>query len=54
MFYLAKKFILNEADLAKLDFSKKYHCEGVDYIVAQVSASVPVKGVAECLLVGGV
>ncbi|GGM81849.1 hypothetical protein GCM10010967_12020 [Dyadobacter beijingensis] len=54
MFYLAKKFILNEADLAKLDFSKKFHCEGVDYIVAQVNASVPVKGVAECLLIGGV
>lgn len=54
MFYLTKKFILNEADLAKLDFSKKFHCEGVDYIVAQVNASVPIKDVAECLLIGGV
>lgn len=54
MFYLTKKFILNEADLAKLDFSKKYHCEGVDYIVVQVNAAVPVKNIAECLLIGGV
>ena len=54
MFYLTKKFILSEADLAKLDFSKKYHCEGVDYIFAQVNVAVPVKDVAECLLIGGI
>lgn len=30
MLYLAKKFILNEADLTKLDFPNKYHREGVD------------------------
>lgn len=53
MFYLVKKFILNEVDLVKLDFSLKYHCEEVDYIVAQVNASVPVKGVVECLLIEG-
>ena len=37
MFYLQKQFILNEADLAKMDFSQKYHCEGVDYLLAQVN-----------------
>jgi hypothetical protein len=53
MFYLTKKFFLNEADLAKLDFSKKLHCEGVDYILAQVNASIPVRDLAECLMIGG-
>lgn len=54
MFYLQKNFIVNEADLAKLDFSKKYHCQGVDYLLAMVNVSVPIKGTAECLLIGGI
>jgi hypothetical protein len=54
MFYLQKSFIVNEADLARLDFSKKYHCQGVDYLLAMVNVSVPIKGTAECLLLGGV
>lgn len=53
MFYLQKKFVVNEADLAKLDFSKKYHCQGVDYLLAMVNVGVPIKAVAECLLLGG-
>lgn len=53
-FYLTKDFIINEADIAMLDFSKKYHVDGVDYIIAQLNVGVPVKGVALALLIGGV
>jgi len=53
-FYLTKDFIINETDIAKLDFSKKYHVDGVDYIIAQLNVGVPVKGVATALLIGGV
>ncbi len=53
-FYLAKDFIINETDIAQLDFSKKYHIEGVDYIIAQLNVGVPVRGVATALLIGGV
>jgi hypothetical protein len=53
-FYLKKDFVINEADIAKLDFSAKYHIEGVDYIIAQLNVAVPVKGVAQALLIGGV
>lgn len=53
MFYLKKDFIINETDIAKLDFSKKYHVDGVDYIIAQINVSVPIRGVAQALLIGG-
>ena len=53
-FYLAKDFILNETDIAKLDFGKKYHVNGVDYLIAQLNIEVPIKDVATALLVGGV
>lgn len=54
MFYLKKDFILTETDIARLDFGKKYHVNGVDYIIAQLNVGVPVKGVASALLIGGV
>lgn len=53
-FYLTKSFIINETDIAKLDFSKKHHISGVDYIIAQINVGVPIKGVATALLIGGV
>lgn len=53
-FYLKKDFVINETDISKLDFSKKYHVNGVDYIIAQLNVSVPVKGVATALMIGGV
>lgn len=54
MFYLKKDFVVNETDIAKLDFSKKYHIDGVDYIIAQLNVGVPIRDVATTLLVGGV
>lgn len=54
MFYLQKELTLNETDLAKLDFSKKYHIEGMDYLIAQLSVTVPIRGVTTALLIGGV
>lgn len=53
-FYLQKELILNEADLARLDFGKIYHVNGVDYLLAQVNISVPIKAPAQALLIGGV
>ena len=53
-FYLTKDFVINEADIAQLDFSKKYHIDGVDYIIAQINVGVPIRGVATALLIGGV
>jgi hypothetical protein len=53
-FYLQKDFILTETDLAKLDFSKKIHVEGVDYLIAQLTVDVPIRGRAAALLIGGV
>ncbi|WP_254561796.1 hypothetical protein [Dyadobacter diqingensis] len=53
-FYLSKDFTINETDIAQLDFSKKYHIDGVDYIIAQLNVGVPVRGVATALLLGGV
>lgn len=53
-FYLTKDFVINEADIAKLDFGKKYHVAGVDYIIAQINIAVPIQGVATALLIGGV
>jgi hypothetical protein len=53
-FYLKKQILLSEIDLANLDFSKKIHLNGVDYLVAQVDYKLPLKDVSEVLLVGGV
>ena len=53
-FYLKKQLELNEVDLAKLDFSKKVHVNGVDYLVAQVDYSLPIVKAVDVLLVGGV
>ena len=53
-FYLAKDLVINETDIAKLDFGKKYHIYGVDYIIVQLNVGVPVRGVATTLLIGGV
>jgi hypothetical protein len=53
-FYLKKDFVINEADIAQLDFSKKVHVAGIDYFIAQLNAGVPVTGVATALLIGGV
>lgn len=54
MFYLKKDFVITETDVSKLDFGKKYHVDGVDYIIAQLNVGVPVKGKAQALLIGGV
>ena len=53
-FFLNKDFTITETDIAKLDFSKKYHVDGVDYLIAQLNISVPIKGMATALMVGGV
>ncbi|SDM41279.1 hypothetical protein [Siphonobacter aquaeclarae] len=50
-FYLKKDLVLNEADLATLDFSRKVHIDGVDYLVASVSASLPLHFIVNCLLI---
>lgn len=41
-FYLKKELILNEVDLAKLDFSKKVYLNGVEYLIAQLSGEMPI------------
>jgi hypothetical protein len=53
-FYLLKSFSLNETDLAKLNFSKKIHCRGMNYLAGQISIENPITAPASCLLVGGV
>ena len=52
-FYLKKNFALTGMDLARLDFGKKIHVAGVNYLLAAIQISNPIKGVAQCLLVGG-
>jgi len=52
-FYLKKNFALTGVDLARLDFSKKIHVAGVNYLLAAIQITNPIKGVAQCLLVGG-
>lgn len=54
MFYVQKELMLSEVDLARLDFAEKIHIEGVDYLLAQLDVSVPIKSVATALLIGGV
>lgn len=53
-FYLIKSFVLNELDLAQLDFSRKIHYAGMNYLIGQISIENPVTAAANCLLVGGV
>lgn len=53
-FYLIKSFVLNELDLAKLDFSRKIHYAGMNYLVGQITIENPVTAAASCLLIGGV
>lgn len=50
-FYAKQSFVLNETDLARLDFSQKIHSNGVDYFVLSVNVSLPITKPAECLLV---
>ncbi|NBB32085.1 hypothetical protein GVN22_27445, partial [Cellulophaga sp. BC115SP] len=52
-FYLKKELILNEVDLAKLDFSKKVYLNGVEYLIAQLSGEMPITKPFSVLLVGG-
>ncbi len=52
-FYLKKQLWLNEIDLANLDFSKKVHINGMDYLIAQVDISLPITQAADVLLIGG-
>lgn len=52
-FYLKKQLYLNEMDLANLDFAKKVHINGMDYLVAQVDISLPITQAADVLLIGG-
>ncbi|MPR36552.1 hypothetical protein [Salmonirosea aquatica] len=54
MFYLQKSLVLSETDLARLDFAKKIHIEGVDYLLAQLNITVPIRDKATALLIGGV
>ncbi len=50
-FYLERNLDLNEVDLATLDFSEKVHINGLDYWVASISISLPIKQPATALLV---
>lgn len=50
-FYLKKDFVLNEVDLAKLDFSRKVFVNGVEYLVAQLSGELPITKPFSALLV---
>lgn len=52
-FYLKKKLYFNEMDLANLDFTKKVHINGMDYLVAQVDVTLPITQAADVLLIGG-
>lgn len=51
-FYLKKDFVLNEVDLARLDFSRKVFVNGVEYLVAQLSGELPITKPFSALLVG--
>lgn len=52
-FYLKKNFVITGADLAMLDFSKKIHVNGVNYLIASISVKNPIRDVAQCLLIAG-
>lgn len=50
-FYLKKDFHLNEIDLAKFDFARKIHCNGVDYLVASLIGELPITKPFSALLI---
>ncbi|MDR6195924.1 hypothetical protein [Siphonobacter sp. SORGH_AS_0500] len=50
-FYLKKDFIINEADLSTLDFSRKIHVNGMNYFIVSLSVTLPIKQPAAALLV---
>ncbi|WP_266364178.1 hypothetical protein [Tellurirhabdus rosea] len=50
-YYASRELVLTETDLAGLDFSEKIHINGVDYLLARVQVSLPIKAPAQCLLV---
>ncbi|MVM36140.1 hypothetical protein GO755_39375 [Spirosoma sp. HMF4905] len=49
-FYVERSLDLTEVDLARLDFSKKVHINGMDYFIANVAISLPIKSPATVLL----
>ncbi|MGV3560766.1 hypothetical protein [Larkinella arboricola] len=51
MFYVEREILLNETDLATLNFKEKVHINGVNYLVVQVTVSLPIEQPAKCLLV---
>ena len=51
MFYLQKKFTLNETDLALLDFSEPIHYNGLNYLIAHIQGELPITSDFACLLV---
>ena len=52
-FYLKTDLMLNESDLAQLDFGTKYHLDGVDYLIASLAAELPISKPVGALLMGG-
>ncbi|UHG93334.1 hypothetical protein [Spirosoma oryzicola] len=51
MFYAERSLMLTPTDLAQLDFARKVHVVGVDYLVARIVVNLPVKQAAQCLLI---
>ncbi|GAB4047084.1 hypothetical protein [Spirosoma litoris] len=51
MYYLERQMDLDEVDLATLDWSQKVHINGVDYLVARIQVTLPIKQPAQVLLV---
>jgi len=49
--YLDAELTLNEADLAKFDFKKKVHVNGMDYLPLRISNSFPFRAATKALLV---
>ncbi|WP_177225991.1 hypothetical protein, partial [Arsenicibacter rosenii] len=50
-FYARQDLLVNETDLATLDFARKVHINGMDYLLASLSGSLPVTGPFQALLV---
>lgn len=50
-FYAKQDLLLNETDLATLDWAKKVHINGMDYLVASLAGSLPITGPFQALLV---
>ena len=49
--YLDAELTLNEADLAKFDFKKKVHINGMNYLPLRISNSFPIRAATKALLV---